>query len=72
MRLLFLDAKHLRDGPRSMSHALRGIMQDEIVAIPSHRRRVKLDRVVIVTRGPVQNIDFMGRRCSSADRWMIR
>jgi hypothetical protein len=63
VNLLFLNTKNLRQCPGSVGHALRGIVHDEIVAIPSYCHRMQFDGVVTVARSSVYDVDFMRRCC---------
>ena len=50
MDLLVVDPEHLRERPGVPLHALAGVMDDQLVAVPRERHRVGFDRVVIVAR----------------------
>ena len=61
VHLLLVDAEDLRERPGVALHALAGVVNDELVAVPAKRDRMRLDRVVIVARRPVGEIDGVGR-----------
>ena len=54
MDLLLVDPEHLRERPGVPLHALAGVMDDQLVAVPRERDRVGFDRVVVVARGRVR------------------
>ena len=45
----------------SCVHRLRGVVDDQLVAVPGERRRVQLDRVVVVARRAVGGVDLVRR-----------
>ena len=57
MDLLLVDTEHLRERPGVPLHALAGVMDDQLDSVPRQRDRVGFDRVVIVARGRVRQID---------------
>ena len=66
MNLLLLDSEHLRERPRVQLHSLAGVVDDEVVAVPGQRHRVRLDRVVVVARRAVGEVDRVGAAASAA------
>ena len=61
MNLTLVDSEHLRERPGVQLHPLAGVVDDEVVAVPRERHRVGLDRVVVVARRAVREVDGVGR-----------
>ncbi len=60
MDLILVDSEDLRQRPRVQFHPLAGVVDDEVLAVPRQRHSMRFDRVVVVARRPVGEIDRAG------------